>query len=198
MIRFFVVCVLIFNFVTSASFAKSVPTEVELTYQVIVNGKSMTDGPKLMLLAGESASRSWTETNSKKLLPQIAQEINYIDFPAQETFQVARFADGKMINTSSKFSEYPPLTETGETAKILGYPCKHVKTSLRSNSIDIWYTTDLNVKGTPSMAYGIPDGLVLKIVRNGNYEMVATDLKKLKTKASAWICLNTATKLPKG
>jgi hypothetical protein len=182
MIRFFVVCVLIFNFVTSASFAKSVPTEVELTYQVIVNGKSMTDGPKLMLLAGESASRSWTETNSKKLLPQIAQEINYIDFPAQETFQVARFADGKMINTSSKFSEYPPLTETGETAKILGYPCKHVKTSLRSNSIDIWYTTDLNVKGTPSMAYGIPDGLVLKIVRNGNYEMVATDLKKLKPK----------------
>lgn len=30
------------------------------------------------------------------------------------------------------------------------------------------------------MAYGIPDGLVLKVVRNGNYEIVATDIKILK------------------
>lgn len=78
------------------------------------------------------------------------------------------------------FAEYPELTETGESAVILGYNCKHVKTSLRSNSIDIWYTTDLGVNGTPSMAYGLPQGLVLRIVRNGNYELVATEIKPLK------------------
>ena len=32
------------------------------------------------------------------------------------------------------------------------------------------------------MGYGIPDGLVLKIVRNGNYELVATEIKALKEK----------------
>lgn len=181
---FYILPVLICIFVTGVSSAKNVPDEVQLSYQMIINGKPVTDGPKIQLLAGENASRSWTETDSKKLLPQIAQETSCVDYAAQETFQIARFSDRKVINTPSKFSEYPALTETGETAQILGYTCKHVKTSLRSNSIDIWYTTDLKVKGTPSMAYGIPDGLVLKIVRNGNYEIVATDLKKLKPKES--------------
>ncbi|MEI6680414.1 MAG: PNGase F N-terminal domain-containing protein, partial [Mariniphaga sp.] len=43
-------------------------------------------------------------------------------------------------------------------------------------------TTELGVKGSPAMAYGIPDGLVLKVVRNGNYEIVATEVKQLKPK----------------
>ena len=30
------------------------------------------------------------------------------------------------------------------------------------------------------MAYGVPDGLVLKVVMNGNYEIVATQIKGLK------------------
>jgi hypothetical protein len=37
------------------------------------------------------------------------------------------------------------------------------------------------------MAYGIVDGLVLKIVRNGNYEIVATDVKPLKQKQTETI-----------
>jgi hypothetical protein len=30
------------------------------------------------------------------------------------------------------------------------------------------------------MAYGLPDGLVLKVVRNGNFELIATEVKPLK------------------
>jgi hypothetical protein len=36
-----------------------------------------------------------------------------------------------------------------------------------SNTIDIWYTVDAGVAGTPVPAYGVPDGLVLRVVRNG-------------------------------
>ena len=96
------------------------------------------------------------------------------------TFQVARFRNGSIIHTSSPFSEYPILTETNETAVILGYNCKKVRTTLRSNAIDLWYTTETGVKGTPAMAYGVPEGLVLKIVRNGNFELIATEVKLLK------------------
>jgi hypothetical protein len=175
---------LLLSFLTFNSFSspKKMPEAVRVSYQTVVNGKTRTDGPVNWLLCSAVAAKSWTGNDPKKLLPTIAKEANYIDFLQQKTFQVALFSDGKMINSPMAFSEYPVLEATSETAVILGYTCKRVKTSLRSNSIDIWYTTDLGVKGSPAMAYGIPDGLVLKVVRNGNYEIVATEVKSLKAK----------------
>ncbi|HLN72599.1 MAG TPA: PNGase F N-terminal domain-containing protein [Prolixibacteraceae bacterium] len=160
---------------------KQKPRQVELTFQMVVNGKATEDGPKSKLLCSSDACKFWTESDPGKLIPNIAKETAYVDFAKKMTYQVAQFSEDTLINTPAYFQTYPTLAETGETALILGYQCKKVKTSLRSNSIDIWYTTELGVKGTPAMAYGIPDGLVLKVVRNGNYEIVATTIKKLKT-----------------
>jgi hypothetical protein len=154
--------------------------QVELTYQMVVNGKPMEDGPPGKLLCAAEACQYWTETDPAKLLPTVAKETAYVDYSKKMTWQVARFSDGTLINTPSDFQTYPELTPTDETAVILGYNCKKVKTTLRSNSIDIWYTTEPGLKGTPAMAYGIPDGLVLKVVRNGNYEIVATAIKTIK------------------
>jgi len=180
------ILLLTFELLTLISFAtpKKNAEQLKVIYQTAVNGKTRPDGPKSKVLCSATASRSWVESDDKKLLPTVAKEISYIDYSAQKTFQLARFSDGKVIHTPTTFSEYPVFTETGETAVILGYNCKHLKTSLRSNSIDMWYTTELGVKGTPAMGYGIPNGLVLKIVRNGNYEIVATDIKPLKKKDS--------------
>lgn len=179
---FYLLMLLIVISVSALAVPKTSAEVVNVSYQTVVNGKPRTDGPKTMLLCSPDAARSWTENNSEKLLPTVAKETSYIDFSQKKTFQVARFGDGTVINTPLAFSEYPVLTETGETAVILGYNCKHLKTSLRSNSIDIWYTTESGVKGTPAMAYGIPDGLVLKVVRNGNFEISATEVKLLKKK----------------
>ncbi len=168
----------------SSGFAspKNTPPFVRVCYQNVVNGKTRAEDAKTMMLCSAEASKTWVERDSVRLLPTIAAETGYIDFTLKKTFQVARFSDGTIINTPTDFSEYPVLSETNETAVILGYHCRKVKTSLRSNSIEIWYTTDAGVKGTPVMASGIPDGLVLKVVRNGNYETVATEIKQVKQK----------------
>jgi len=163
---------------------EKLPEVVRVSYQTIVNGQARTGGPVTMLLCSATSSKSWAENDSQKLLPTVAKEYGYIDFVAKKIVQVARFSEGKAINTILPFSESPVLTETNESAVILGYACKKVKTTVRSNSIDIWYTTELGVKGTPSMGSGIPDGLVLKVVRNGNYELVASEIKLLKQKGS--------------
>jgi len=155
---------------------------MSVTYQTLVNGKSGTENTGIRIVCSPVASKSWIAKDTSRLLPAIASETNYIDFVQKKTFQVARFRNGTIMNTSSPFSEYPILTETNETAIILGYICKKVKATLRSNAIDIWYTTEPGVKGTPAMAYGVPDGLVLKIVRNGNYELIATEVKTLRNK----------------
>ena len=126
---------------------QKIPTLLSVTYQNVVNGKVRSDSPGIMLLCSAEASKSWVAKDSTKLIPTIAVETSYIDFSQKKTYQIARFSNGNCINTPTSFSEYPVLTETGETAVILGYSCKKVKTSLRSNSIEIWYTTEPGVKG---------------------------------------------------
>ena len=174
--------ILLLNIIIIPNFAapRKLPDFMSVSYQTLVNGKSLTEDARISLVCSPLASKSWIAKDTARLLHTIASEINYIDFIQKKTFQVARFRNGTKINTSSPFSEYPILTETNETAVILGYNCKKVKTTLRSNAIDIWYTTETGVKGTPAMAYGVPDGLVLKIVRNGNFELIATEVKILK------------------
>ena len=66
-----------------------------------------------------------------------------------------------------------------DTKKILGYTCKKAVTSINSNTMDIWYTTDLKVKGGPSLL-GQDLGLILEITRNGNTTTKATEISKVK------------------
>ena len=155
---------------------------MSVSYQTRVNGKTSTEDAGIKVICSPYTSKSWISRDTARLLPTIASETSYIDFIQKMTFQVARFRNGSIIHTSSPFSEYPILTETNETAVILGYNCKKVRTTLRSNAIDLWYTTETGVKGTPAMAYGVPEGLVLKIVRNGNFELIATEVIILKNK----------------
>ncbi len=169
------------------AFQKDLPQQVEVSYQTVINGELRPDSPRSNVLCTFVACRSSVDAGSRRLLPSVARESGYVDYSERKTYQVARFQDGTVINTPQVFDEYPQLTETGETVNILGYTCKHAKTSLRSNSIDIWYTTELGVKGTPAMSYGLPDGLVLKIVRNNNFEIVATSIKLLKQNETATI-----------
>lgn len=188
--KFLILICLVALLVDGFSASKKLSGQYELTYKTIVNGQSQADGPRNKVLCSAVASRSWVATDNRKLLPTVAKETSYIDYAAKKTYQVALFSNGKRIHTPTLFSEYPVLTETAETTVILGYNCRHVKTSLRSNAIDIWYTTELGVKGTPSMGYGLPEGLVLKIVRNGNYELLATEIKPIKTSDEAAILLS--------
>lgn len=148
----------------------------KIVYKTVVNGRTMERGSRPILMVGESFSASWSDKSGMKLIPQSPEEKEFIDYSAQKTWQVARLADGSVINYETTFSSYPEVTVTGETAEILGYRCTKATSVLRSNHIDIWFTRETGLRGTPQMAYGIPDGLVLKIVRNGNYEIVADSI----------------------
>ncbi len=149
-----------------------------ISYHTLVNGVTSNRGGATIVVAGSGASKSYSESPGVNLIPQTPVEAAYVDYEAGKTYQAADLYDGRKIYSELSFSDYPEITETGETEKILGYTCKKVKASLRSNSIEIWYTTELKAKGTPVMSYGIVDGLVLKVVRNGNYGLVATEIKE--------------------
>jgi hypothetical protein len=174
--------ILLISFISGYASPQKQPLIFSVTYQNTVNGKTRSDDAGIKLLCSAESSKSWVAKDSAKLLPEVASETSYIDYVQKKTYQVARFANGSMINYQLPFSDYPVLAETNETAVILGYHCKKVITSLRSNSIEIWYSTEPGVKGTPAVSSGVPDGLVLKVVRNGNFTITATEIKALKQK----------------
>jgi hypothetical protein len=48
---------------------------------------------------------------------------------------------------------------------------------IRSNTIEIWFTNQLPLKGSPSLSVAPNLGLILKTVRNGNFETYATKVQ---------------------
>ena len=83
-----------------------------------------------------------------------------------------------------------------ETKEILGYRCKKAKTSINSNTIEIWYTNDLNVKGSPSVL-GQNLGLVLEYVRNGNFVIRAESINEVSVKLPDFIVKMNPEKMDK-
>nr|WP_308199225.1 PNGase F N-terminal domain-containing protein [Chitinophaga sedimenti] len=65
--------------------------------------------------------------------------------------------------------------------------------TVRSNAIEVWYTTALAVKGSPSISIAPQLGLVLKMVRNGNAETFAKDIsyRTITDKELNWPASNT-------
>ncbi|NCB09468.1 MAG: DUF4412 domain-containing protein, partial [Bacteroidia bacterium] len=142
-----------------------------------------TRGEQTVVVAGPEKAKSFSEKPANvQMIQQTPTESGYLDFSSGTTYQVADLFDGRRIYTATAFSEYPELVETGETEEILGYACKKLKATLRSNSIEIWYTRDLGVKGTPLMSHGIADGLILKVVRNGNFGLEAVKIEEIGNK----------------
>jgi GLPGLI family protein len=167
-----------------SSNAQKSTTRVKVVYKWVINGEERDRGGKNTLIAASGSSKSFTDMSGINLIPETPKEVSYIDYLSKKTFQAADLSDGSKVYTETDFAEYPEIIETDEVEKILNYNCKKVKTVLRSNSIEIWYTTEIDAKGTPIMNYGIPDGLVLKVVRNGNNVLIASEIEVINEKKS--------------
>ncbi|MDH5826394.1 GLPGLI family protein [Sphingobacterium faecium] len=108
-------------------------------------------------------------------------EIFVIKRPSNAYFKLTQINAKQQIATiDSNAINKQQLELTKETKKILGYTCFKAKTTVNSNSIEIWYTTELNVKGGPT-DLGQDLGFVLEVIRNGNSKITASKIEHLKS-----------------
>ena len=145
-----------------------------VTYSFRSNGKEMKDFPSLQLFFKNNIAHLVQGKNSEK------NEGQYIDYNQQATYQILTVKDGSRYALKTPFSTYEKATLTGDTATILGYHCKKAKVIIRSNTIEIWFTDELPIKGSPSLSVAPGLGLILKTVRNGNFETYATKIQLQK------------------
>lgn len=151
----------------------------KITYKTFFEGKENTKQDPIIVFTNAKETFVLTE-NIFQNTKEIPFEIQKIDREDQTVSQFAFLQNNQVSEYQNKETLQKQKFELkSETKKILGYTCKKAVTSINSNTMEIWYTTDLKVKGSPSIL-GQDLGLVLEIVRNGNSSTKATEISKLK------------------
>lgn len=175
----------------SATYAENIRKKVknaagiEVTYQSSYKGKT-APGQILMKVMGNEVSLTQIPPKEKADKEEEVREQDkapvigsYIDYQACKSYKRAELPDGRIISAATPFEFGKGFKEVG-TDKVLGLDCKILQTIINSNTIQVWYTTDIPFRGTPQANVGVPDGLVLKIVRNGDMVQEAVRIQPEK------------------
>lgn len=151
--------------------------QYQITYTEKYNGKTTKSNKKTITYADVNSVLITTN--------EFKHSLNY---PKQQTFFNTQnhniILQGtlkenvliSMVDSVSVKNQNLKLTEEYQT--ILGYKTRKATTSINSNSIEIWFTTELPIKAAPN-TLGINLGTVLKYSRNNDYVIEATELKML-------------------
>ena len=168
---------------------------IEVTFQSSYKGH-VSPGGILMRISGDqvaltriqieraqaSSEGSLVQDPDRPVLKQ-PQTFSYMDYGKNETYRVCELPNGKVISSITPFAIGKGFQKEVGEETILGLKCKIIRAIVNSNTIDISYTQDIPFKGTPQAGVGVPDGLVLKIVRNGDSVQEATGIVALKETA---------------
>lgn len=155
---------------------------IEVVYQTVYKDK-VRPGGMLMTVAGDQVKlepvRPQKANETSAPVKGRLQQTSYIDYSRRCSYKRAVLPNGEVIFAVSPFEYGEGFKEVGEGTH-LGLHCKIVRTVLRSNTIDVWYTNDLAFRGTPQANVGVPDGLVLRVIRNGDMIQEAAEIRAYK------------------
>ena len=169
----------IFFFIVSANAQKNNAT-FKITYLRTSNGSLIENQEPILVYANQKES---VNTNQKIINKTAEFPFETFSFTKDKPSQYATIAQlnsTKSIATVDSVSLKKQTFELlSEKKTILGYECKKARTSINSNTIEIWYTDALKINASPN-TLGQTLGLVLEINRNGNFVISATKIEKLK------------------
>ena len=151
----------------------------KITYLKSSNGSLIENQDPIVVFTSADVTQIGSENifNGKADFPN---ETTIIDRKTNSFIQVANLNATKTIHSKDSISLGKQVFEfLNDTQKILGYHCKKAKTIVNSNTIELWYTDELKVKGAPTIL-GQNLGLVLEMARNGNFVIKATKVEKTK------------------
>ncbi|KFF27228.1 GLPGLI family protein [Chryseobacterium vrystaatense] len=170
---------ILFNFFTLLLCVVTYAQTYEIQYISSYNGKVLTEQSPTLVLA-DGKDNFILNNTIREQKSDYPFEITKIEKPSNTVVSYAFLKPEEIISSSDTESIGKQTFElTNETKKILGYSCKKAVTKINSNTIEIWYTNDLKIKGGPSVL-GQNLGFVLEIERNKNSLITASSIKKEK------------------
>jgi len=146
---------------------------MRVSYGYSYNGKEMDRSDLTMYVKDQHVGFAGSDAEDEL---NAAVEQMFIDQSQKLTYQLLTLKDGRRFYKKTSFSALEPANPATETMEILGYECSKATLKIRSNRVEIWYTNALGVKGSPRITIAPGIGLVLRILINGNYEIVAKNI----------------------
>ncbi len=165
-------------FILLAVYGTTVSQNYKVTYLKSSNGSLIENQDPIWVFTNldQTVLTSAAISNGKAAFPH---EQTLLSRDANSLNQIAHLNEDEIITTKDSISLPKQTFELlSETKTVLGYQCKKAKTIVNSNTIEFWYTEDLKVKGAPTQL-GQNLGLVLEMVRNGNFIIAATKVEKV-------------------
>lgn len=106
---------------------------------------------------------------------------NYTDFKRKENNSTLTY-DNKTYRKVAPFESLPKPSIEDRNKQLLGYNCRYAFFTYFSNKIEVWYTEEAPVKGSPYNNY-LPseNALVLEISINGSLRMSIHSIEKVKS-----------------
>ena len=153
-----------------------------LTYQSYVKGVDRQDTTLVRVL--ENNGQLKIESLGNKVgnpIPGYAESVTCVDYQQDSVFTLLQYPDGRYYSAYPLSDNDVVFTEEGKE-KVLGYPCTKYKTSINSNTIEVWMTEKVGFEATPMPQMGRLPGVMVRCMRNGNY---VTDLNTIKKDKSA-------------
>jgi len=148
---------------------------VRVTYEYGYNGRTDSTSFIIVDMAGDLARIT---QQSSRIKADDPIQTTYLDYSTNKEIKTAKLQN-ESIYTTREFKIGEGLEIQPGKEVIAGYECTKAKAIINSNTIEIWYTTDLNVKGTMQPGVGVPDGVMLKTVRNGQSAVTAKKVELL-------------------
>ena len=117
-----------------------------------------------------------TGNEVKQPIPGYAESVTYVSYLEDSVFTLLQYSDESYYSAYAFTDNDVNFSEEGRET-VLGYPCTKYKTSINSNTIEVWMTNKLGFEATPMPGLGRLQGTMVRCMRNGIY---VTDLKSVK------------------
>jgi hypothetical protein len=172
----FALFILVFS--TAFLYAQKRPEAIKVTYSESSNGKGITADP--IVIYSDAAQTVITKASIVENKASFPYEQSYLSRKNGLFTHLAQLSKEKGAMTVDTTAVSKQIFEIlDETKTILGYRCEKAKTVINSNTIELWFTNELKLKGSPSVL-GQNLGLVLEMTRNGNYTISAEKIEELQ------------------
>ncbi len=122
-----------------------------------------------------------------KLIDGVSTDFTFVDYDADSAYFQMNYPDGESYFYAYSLKNNDIEFKEVGSEKIKGYNCKKYKTSINSNTIEVWMTESLGFDASPVTSRGYLKGVMVKQAINGNRIMDLKSIKKDKKLKKALI-----------
>ncbi len=151
----------------------------KISYYPLTANQPDTTGNIREVVSDKAHLRAETLKDYDRLISSVVREYELVN---QKSMKYYRIAD--MPHHPVYYQQEVPADTvfeySGKADTVLGYPCRHAKRMIFSNTVEFWITDELRYRATPYPSLGLPDGAVLKVLINGSggYQAFETENEK--------------------